>query len=892
MSKRASSANPEGSPVRKRVWNSSELGSSYSAPEIIAESSGAKEESPDPEHAYLLNEPSTSDIEDDLVWHKQTFIGSRPYSQQRLERTGDMLQLAAGNLFDALVNEYHCEPPRLTLQELGKIPVTAAAIPIDISVTSFRTLIIFNVLSLSVSSYLYHIKTLQPYPAHSILRPNPFLVQPNPIFDLLFFILRSTSRLSITMGSNGSSTNISSTNPPSLNDPNAQQAQNAPPSTNITSPPNSSSNTSTAPPNPTIVPPAASTTRTTGFLAIPPKGHREAPTKFKGDHRRAQTFIDHLERLFTTHQVVLDRDRIDALIYYSSKRVVDVVKGFVSYAIPNWVEFRAQFLRFYYSDFNERKYKVRHIRRLTDKYHTKSFSKRTTWIKYLRDYTRIAGPLLNRGEITNLQNHEFFYHGLSTKLRRIVNRTLKERLPTHDRSVPWDQRDVEWAVDRHFEEEEHDFAKNLDNDGSDVDLDTESASDDSGDSSDSDDSSDESDHETKRRKKSKTSRTKSSSTSNQRPVSSPDTPPSQRASTPRHTTPTPSNNPNDLDMDEVIRKLSKMTLDDPDYAPFYVRALLHNSQLAQLFPAPKILAGTPPGPSVPNNFRNNTYMPPSNSTLAGRDAPRDNCWGCGSMEHISGKCPELNDLISKGELKRNEQWKITWPDGVILQRRRGETIMDAYRRQKASMAAVAAMTAAPITSSNFIQASQACSSVSYSYLVSPSATDDEIIQALEVHRTKKDKEATRPAPYRAADHPYETRAKPVKPPVPPPVPDTTIPSETSSIPSQAPPPQMPHDAIPDRVDTSTDDAIMEDSPEDSSTPVVTPPTKPSNSTKKSKNPKPANATRQSAVSSHIDKSTILNKILNASSTDKFDISIGEFLACSPYLANMLIESLL
>jgi hypothetical protein len=88
-------------------------------------------------------------------------------------------------------------------------------------------------------------------------------------------------------------------------------------------------------------------------------------------------------------------------------------------------------------------------------------------------------------------------------------------------------------------------------------------------------------------------------------------------------------------------------------------------------------------------------------------------------------------LIDKGELLRKDDGKIAWPNGVMLQRNQGEYIVDAYRRQHPTPTAVSAFVQVGNTPYHRIISS-----------IGPSATNEEISQALEVHCAKLDKNRT------------------------------------------------------------------------------------------------------------------------------------------------------
>ncbi|THU76705.1 hypothetical protein K435DRAFT_813142 [Dendrothele bispora CBS 962.96] len=607
------------------------------------------------------------------------------------------------------------------------------------------------------------------------------------------------------------------------------------------------------------------------FLCLPPLGHREAPPKFKGQSYKIQNFIIHLERLFVKYNVTDGKDRCQALLTYSSRKVRELVEASEPFRKNNWNELVELLKEIYDAKKKERKYKPQLLRNLTDEWKYRDIKNISSFLRYVREFLRISGPLVHNELITSTQESEYFFHGLSKSLRKKLTNRLREQEPYHDMSIPWDRETVQKTAIQYFKDKSNEFTKFLDNDDSDLEISdySDSDSDNAATDVDSDSSSDESDSGKRKSSKSKTKKKstkksrKSESKSHDSDISLPSTPKSKSPSIPS----TPASGTSiDPHLDELVEKLSRLNIQDSDYALTYYRAIKQDPEIKNIFPAPSLVS-LPPLP--PNNFRNNQYVaPPANS-----NAPReqgDSCYGCGSKEHLVPECKLINDVIAAGHLKRGRNNPLFWPSGAILRRKGTETLIQAFERQKDNppQQQPAQNTT---SSSNLVQATiSPINTDSYVHLVSPTATDEEIAQALEVHRDKLNKGKNRSDPYKKAETDHHTRSKGSAENIPLPKTDRN-PKQPREL---TPAPPLPVDPNPTRFNPTSDDTIMEDLQKSSD-----------KSPKSDKKRQPGN-TRQSELSASVDKDLIVNRLLNSSG---FSVTMGELLACSPDIANKMMD---
>ncbi|THV01641.1 hypothetical protein K435DRAFT_654783, partial [Dendrothele bispora CBS 962.96] len=404
---------------------------------------------------------------------------------------------------------------------------------------------------------------------------------------------------------------------------------------------------------------------TPSVLCLPPLGHREAPPKFKGQSYKIQNFLLHLERLFVKYGVTDGKDRCQALLSYSSRKVRELVEGSVPFRENNWTALVELLCEIYDARKKERKYKPQLLRNLTDEWKYRDIKNISDLLRYIREFLRISGPLIANEVISDTQENEYFFHGLNKSLRKKITRRLRDQEPYHDMSIPWDRKTVQDTAIQYFKDKSNEFTKFLDNDNSDMeDSDySDSDSDNATTDSDSDSSSDDSEFESKKKSKSKAKKKKSEKKKSRKQKSRDSVPttaapsPSLSKSSPASpgTPSTPSSTSSfDPHLDELVEKLSKLNIQDSEYALTYYRAIKQDPEIKSIFPPPSFTK-LPPLP--PNNFRNNQYVAPAVDSNAQREK-NDSCYGCGSRDHLVPDCKTINDIIASGKLTKGRNNRL------------------------------------------------------------------------------------------------------------------------------------------------------------------------------------------------------------------------------------------
>ncbi|KAJ7764034.1 hypothetical protein DFH07DRAFT_738525, partial [Mycena maculata] len=406
-------------------------------------------------------------------------------------------------------------------------------------------------------------------------------------------------------------------------------------------------------------------TRARSQIDMPALRTRGAPKKFTGKPADIIRFVNHLEKLFTENNVHDHVERIECLAEYCSRKVVHILEGMKNYATPNWPLLVTDMISMFDADKDSQRHKFSDLVKLTKKWRKYQIKSMSDWRKYFRQYTTVCGWLENQGLITEAEAERYLWQGMCSSLRHSIEDRLLAKDPARDMTKPFKKDDILKVVEAKFRRGRFD---------ADVDS-AESSSDESDSNSDSDssDSSNE-DSETelsppKKSKKKSKSKTKRRT---RRPRDTPAAPairpvvqkPSARATVVSD------------EVGELVKKMSRMNLEDPDYNYLYYQATTIDPHVAQCVRAPILSVKAPPFP--PNNFMNNQYTPPAPNQFghnpnanANRPLlrPEDRtCFGCGNRGHGVWECAKIAEVVGRGELKRGERGTLEWPDGRLLRR--------------------------------------------------------------------------------------------------------------------------------------------------------------------------------------------------------------------------------
>lgn len=636
-----------------------------------------------------------------------------------------------------------------------------------------------------------------------------------------------------------------------------------------------------------------------GVTDLPIIGTKGAPKKFKGQSSNVETLIQHMERLYAKYNVTTDKDKVQCITQYCSRKVKQFMEGLTSYNTPNWAQFVKDLKKFYEADKDSRRHKVRTLEEyvISSRAHS-GIPKLASWMKYNRGFISIAGWLEQKCKITSDEKAIYFWKGIPKSFRERLEFRLLSSSPNHDLNKPFPIADVTKAAETILKRDRFDNDR-LPSDSEDSDSD------------DSDEGSDGSDEVSDNYVSTRRSKSKKSSASHKKEKSKPkkkvtfkiprtlddsdsSSSEEEKASKPAsgHNTPTKDlkekeQKESEKEFEELIKQLNSMSLKDPDYATVYFKAYRIDPVIKDLVPTPneQRRSSTPPARNREHNFEREP--PPHLAGPGNNGGPRTmTCFGCGKQGHSMSFCPGLRDLANKGIVKTDANGCWAYTNGApIIRDYFNEPLVQAIQR-------------ATNTQSNLVTIEEMAE-------MYPVANEEEVY-AVQHHRRDyayeffdEDQldpevypvEATRSSARQARKEKFDGVHVPprkdsgVRNPAKP----------TLPFPRQQRPPFQPVNPglpKPVEVDTPTfnpnnDDEIMEDVPNKPSKGKQAG-TRPENApAAPSKDEAPKLNPRVSELQNHVDPSQILDKMLSA----PVNLKVGEIMAVSKEMAQRMQEVL-
>jgi hypothetical protein len=430
-------------------------------------------------------------------------------------------------------------------------------------------------------------------------------------------------------------------------------------------------------------------------LTMPIPGTKLAPEKFRGDFHKVKEFVQHYERLCIQNNVTSDQEKCETLLRYCSKREKQTIKNIPSFNTSNWSKLRSDMLKLYDADLDTKRYKVKDIRSFSRRQKAKRIKDLATWKKYCRKFLRIAGSLLNGAKISSKEYATYFWQGIPKALKvRIENRILT-RNPVRDLSEPFSIGEIDTAAEAILQRDRFDTA--LD----DSESEDGGSSGEESDSEGSDTSSSDSDSEDEKKRRRSKSKNKSS---RERSLN--------RSAAKQETSRKRVVNGSRKEVEGLIRQMSLLTQDDPNYGLAYYRAMKLDADISKVVSEPvlrpKIILSQPqsnvasyrqtvqpfnqPYATPPSTLN---YSPPANfpprnlmanqGPVPSMPPPRGSeivCYGCGEKGHGLSNCVGILNLLSSGQITKDIGGRIVRKDGLPIRRINGETFIQALEREE------------------------------------------------------------------------------------------------------------------------------------------------------------------------------------------------------------------
>ena len=704
--------------------------------------------------------------------------------------------------------------------------------------------------------------------------------------------------------------NTPASNPPNPTNPPTSGPNTTTPETNTTT-----SGTNTTPgtnPTPATNMPSGQGTHNTALSVIdlPLPGSKGAPKKFKGHHSEVERFLYFYERLCRKYNVTVEQEKVENLTQYCSRSVREFLEGLKSYGTGSWTAFREDFRKYFDVDKDVKRYKVKDLEKFVkQRSKTHKIIDIEGWIKYNRAFIRIAGWLQRNNKVTGDEYNLYYWKGINHSLRARLESRIMSQNPTHDLADPFDAATIAKAAESLLKRDRFDNDRlPTDDDDTEINIDSDESDSDSSDSSDVDD----------RRRKSRRSHSSSKkSAKRQKKVSFKDTKKtlhessaesdsdndgstiSQRQQVAKERKPPasrPAQSAGDAEVEELIRRMENMSLDDPSYATAYFRAVSMNPIVKDIVPSPKerrrTFTATPP-----NGGRNFQREPPphlAREPPMGTSIDDFRCIGCSDPNHRMSDCPQLNEFIAQGKIKRNALGRFVMADNRFIRRNPGENLVDAIKRTLPPTSNYISVSQTPWDereSADTHMARYDGYAVQQGYDSDSDDSDEEQPEAYPVTRTSKSttsarkermESVTAPPPKHKApttEYPAKDKGKEKARPV--------VKGPPGGPPGFRPTPIEVHRQLFDEDDS---DVIMEDvslRPKKKPVPQATTSAKPDAKDLPAKPVGDAKAVRKSEVQMQANPRELLERLLNAPIT----IGIGDLLAVSKPMTQMVQDSI-
>jgi hypothetical protein len=433
----------------------------------------------------------------------------------------------------------------------------------------------------------------------------------------------------------------------------------------------------------------ASTMHQTSSYIIPPlsqmpiRGSKNAPTTFRGDFNRVETFVEHYNRLLDYYHVTTEADKCRGILDYCSQEVKDYIQINPHYLTPNWSKLQDEILSAYDAERMNNRVRPKDFFKFVQQYGKGQITNLSQWKKYHRNYVAKAGFLKQNNRLTDLQYHGYYWFGIPAHLQGIFEIRLQAKNPLFDNSQPWPIQSVQEVAEAYFKRGKftsqlpHLPSMGYDEDDEDDDSDGNNGYD-----SDETDDSDEERYRRKRKAKKKKKRKVRS----------------KADSIPSHImTEEPSRNivppPEEKGIESLIRNLNTMSLDDPQYGTLYYQAVTRDpsgiaAQCITRKPKQIISVHTSQSPSLRDPPPHQYPSTPAQQTYPNGILPRQpgmqfnsKCFGCFETNHSLRDCPKMAELRNQGIVTQDPQsLKYRMPNGQPLYRKPDESLVDTVTR--------------------------------------------------------------------------------------------------------------------------------------------------------------------------------------------------------------------
>jgi len=173
------------------------------------------------------------------------------------------------------------------------------------------------------------------------------------------------------------------------------------------------------------------------ILDIPVLGGKGSPKKFKGDHTKVATFLDHYDQLCTQFYINKSSDKCKAILQYCGRQVREIIEGLDSFWSGNYTLLQQDLLEIYDDELMRKRYKQRDMEDLVKKWRKMKIKRLGDFRKYEREFIWIVGWLRAEEKISENEYNDNFWKGLPGRFCRDLEWRLVALFPSHDMWKAW-----------------------------------------------------------------------------------------------------------------------------------------------------------------------------------------------------------------------------------------------------------------------------------------------------------------------------------------------------------------------------------------------------------------------------------------------------------------------
>jgi hypothetical protein len=396
---------------------------------------------------------------------------------------------------------------------------------------------------------------------------------------------------------------------------------------------------------------------------MPKRGTKSAPETFEGDYKELKTFLQEYDLMADKYNVPQD-ERCENVCRYMDRKQRELVEATPWFTKKDWAQLKLTLEFLYDVEKGERLYSEGDLASLVRRTHrSKSISSLHAWRKHARKFLRVAGFLENHQKITEAEQNKYFWRSLPKQTRVGIESAILHLDPTIDVSKPFSWTMMHKAAELLFNPNrfyDDGLFESSDSDSEDEEPISQSKNSDS-----------DSDSEVERPRK-KRKRTKAKPQLPKRKK--------ERRGRESELEPMDVDPPNDQStydsVEDLIRRMGKLDISDPDYTLLYYKAVRADPSVASFI--------TKPGPRVAKNQPAAGAGRPSQTTSAGPGTRASmTCFACGQTGHGANNCPEAEKLVESGVVKKDDKGFLVWLNGDRIRRNPNENILEAINRQLA-----------------------------------------------------------------------------------------------------------------------------------------------------------------------------------------------------------------